>query len=129
TCHTTTTPHASTTQTGVLHRTETGRQSAVVGQRLTFATLVGAFAIRLFRQPQAQHECHHHVSIQFFPPATAQIFRQTHIPKPSANQTADRHTHRFKHTAHFTVTAFMNSDAIPTVAAFATQKFDHAELG
>ena len=129
TSHTTTTTHTSTAQTIVLQRPETGRQGAIVRQWLAFATLVRAFVIRLLHQAQTQHECHHHIGIQLFPATTAQVFRQTDITKTGTNQTADRHTHGFKHATHFTVTTFMNCDAIPTVAALTAQKLDQTELG
>ena len=54
---------------------------------------------------------------------------QHHCAVANTNQAAHGVADGLEHAAHFAVTAFRNSDAVPTVGTFATALFDRAKLG
>jgi hypothetical protein len=93
---------------------------------LTGATLG---RVIITQQPNLNHQRRHKFGVKLLPATATQCSGKNNVAKTSPNQAADCQTHRFKHTANFAISTFIQGHAIPSVTALASNEFDHAKAG
>src|SRR5690606_26158249 len=100
-------------------RAKARRQRTVVRARLAHPSAVGIVVVA--QQAKLHHQGGDQLGVELFPAATAQCTRQYQIAETGTDQSADGDPHGFEHATDFAVAAFLESDAIPAVAAVAAQ--------
>jgi hypothetical protein len=121
-------PHARTVTAIAIHRAKAWGQGAIVRcglLRSTRSTLSGLIIIT--QQADLHHQGANQFWIQLFPATTTQRRRQHNIAEARTDQATHRQANRLKHSTHLAVAPLIERDAIPTIAAFATQELNHSE--
>src|SRR5690606_21024183 len=109
---------------------KTWRQGAVVGSWLALTPRTeSSVGIIFTQQTKLQHQCRHQRAIKLLPTSTTQIARQHNLAKTGPDKTADRHTRRLEHAAHFAVASLFQGNAVPAIAALAPKIIERAKLG
>src|SRR5690606_6013849 len=79
-------------------------------------------------QTQLNHERRDERTVEFLPASATQITWQHDFAKSCADQTADSDSSRFEHAPDLAITTFVQSGAIPAIAAFTANELKHTEF-